>query len=141
MPIVLDTSVLLAGLTSPRGASYQILSQAIEGTLICAATPALWTEYEEQLHSERFLDRTPLSVTQIDDFLDYLASVIQPVRNEFVWRGILEEDAIVAESAYNANADVLVTLNVDHFQTIREQVSFQIQPPGEFLKIWKGQST
>ena len=136
MLIVLDSNVLFAGLISPHGASYQILSRVIEGAWTCAATPALWMEYEEQLHSERFGTLTPLSLVQIDDFLDYLASVIQPVRNDFVWRGILfdEDDAIVVESAYNANADALITFNVHHFQTIRDQVSFQIQRPGDFLK-------
>ena len=143
MLVVLDANVLFAGLISPHGASYQILSLAIGGVLTCAATPALWAEYEEQLHSERFLELTPLSLTQINDFLDYLASVIQPVRNDFVWRGILldEDDAIVAESAYNANVDALITFNVKHFQTLRNQVSFQIQRPGEFLKTYKEQQS
>lgn len=140
MLIVLDTNVLFAGLISPRGASYQILSLVIEGDLTCAATPALWAEYEEQLSSTRFRTLTPLSPQQVDDVLDYLASIVRPVRNDFVWRGILldEEDAIAAESAFNGNADALITFNVDHFRTIRNQVPFQIQSPGDFLKAWKG---
>ncbi len=139
MLVVLDSNILFAGLISSRGASYQILSLVLEGTLTCAATPALWTEYEEQLHSKRFLERTPLSLAQINDFLDYLASVIQPVQNDFVWRGILldEDDAIVVESAYNSNADVLITFNVRHFLTLRNQVSFEIQRPGDFLKTYQ----
>ena len=143
MLVVLDTNVLFAGLVSPRGASYQILSLTVKGALTCAATPALWAEYEEQLASERFRSLTPLLSQQIDDFLDYLASIVKPVRNDFVWRGILldEDDAIVVESAYNANADVLITFDLGHFRSIRDQVSFQIRQPGDFLQDWKEQQT
>ena len=139
MIVVLDSNILFAGLISSRGASYQILSLVVEGRLTCAATTALWAEYEEQLSSARFRSLSPLSTEQMDGFLDYLASIVRPVRNDFVWRGILldEDDAIVVESAYNARADVLITFDVHHFQAIRDQVPFQIQRPGEFLNTWK----
>jgi len=141
MHIVLDTNVLFAGLVSPRGASYQVLSLVVEGECTCACTPALWAEYEEQLSSERFRVLTPLSSREVDDFLDYLASIVEPVRNDFVWRGILpdEDDAMVVETAFNGNADVLVTFNTEHFKAIENQVPFRIQHPGEFLKTWRKQ--
>jgi putative PIN family toxin of toxin-antitoxin system len=139
MLIVLDTNILFAGLISSRGASYQILSHVIRGNLTCSATPALWAEYEEQLSSERFLGLTPLSRRQVSDVLNYLASIVEPVSNDFTWRGILldEDDAIVAEAAFNSRADCLVTLNIAHFETLREQVSFRILSPGGFLKAWR----
>ena len=109
----------------------------IDGGLTCAATPALWAEYEEQLSSERFRALAPLSGQQIDDVLDYLASIVKPVRNDFTWRGILsdEDDALVAEAAFNADADALITFNVGHFRALRAQVSFNIQTPGAFLRM------
>ena len=142
MRVVLDTNVLFAALVSSRGASYQILSLVLEGDLACAATPALWAEYEEQLSSDRFRELTPLSLEQVGDVLDYLASIVVRVRNDFVWRGILmdEDDAIAVESAFNAGADALITLNPRHFQAIQEQVSFRIETPGEFFRSWKEQS-
>jgi len=137
--VVLDTNVLFAGLISPHGAAYRVLSMAIDGNLTCAATSALWAEYEEQLSSERFRLLSPLSEQQVDDVLDYLASIITPVRNDFTWRGILadEDDALVAESAFNAHANTLITFNVAHFRALRGQVSFTIQPPDVFLKAWR----
>jgi putative PIN family toxin of toxin-antitoxin system len=137
--VVLDTNVLFAGLISPRGAAYQILSLVIHGDLTCAATPALWAEYEEQLSSGRFQALTPLSPQQVSDVLDYLASIVKPTRNDFTWRGILldADDAIVAEAAFNAGAEALITFNVDHFQVLRGQVSFKIQSPSVFLKAWR----
>ena len=139
MLVALDANVLFAGLVSSQGASFQILSLIVEGSLTCAATAALWAEYEEQLSSDRFREITPLSSEQIDNFLDYLASIVISVHNDFVWRGILldDDDAIVAESAYNANADALITFNTRHFRILQDQVSFSIQRPGEFLKTWK----
>lgn len=139
MLVVLDTNVLFAGLISPHGAAYRVLSLVIDGDLTCAATPALWAEYEEQLSSERFRALTPLSEQQVDDVLDYLASIVRPARNDFTWRGILsdEDDALVAEAAFNAGADALVTFNVDHFRVLHSQVSFKIQTPNAFLKSWR----
>jgi len=135
----LDTNVLFSGLISPHGAAYRVLSLVIGGQLTCAATPALWAEYEEQLTSERFRALTPLSEQQVDDVLDYLASIVRQTRNDFTWRGILsdEDDALVTESAFNASADGLITFNVAHFRILRGQVSFTIQTPDEFLRAWR----
>lgn len=139
MLVVLDTNVLFAGLISPYGAAYQVLSLVTAGRLTCAATPALWAEYEEQLSSARFRALTPLSAQQVDDVLDYLATLVRPAYNDFTWRGILadEDDALVAEAAFNAGADALVTFNTDHFRVLRGQVSFQVQTPDDFLKQWR----
>ena len=139
MRTVLDTNVLFSGLVSPRGASFHILDLIVEGECICLATTALWAEYEEQLSSQRFHQLTLLSIREVDDVLDFLASIVEPVHNDFVWRGILpdEDDAIVVETAFNGNADALITFNTGHFQAIGDQVSFRIQHPGDFLKSWK----
>lgn len=139
MVVVLDTNVLFSGLVSARGASNYILSEIINGELACAATSALWAEYEEQLSSERFRMLTPLSIEQVDDFLDYLAVVIRPVRNDFVWRGLLwdEDDAMVVESAFTANADAVITFNASDFKGIQDQISFQILSPGDFVALWR----
>lgn len=139
MLIVIDTNVLFSGLISPKGASFSILELAIAGEVNIAATPALWAEYEEQLSSERFVALTSLSRQDVDDILDYLASIVQRVRNDFVWRGILfdEDDAIVVESAYNASTDYLVTHNASHFVSIEDEVTFQITAPAGFLAAWR----
>lgn len=136
MLVVLDTNVLFSALISPQGGAYRVLSLVIDGELIAAATPALWAEYEEQLSSERFRALTPLSEPQVDDVLDYLASLVEPAHNDFTWRGLLADadDALVAEAAFNSGAAVLITSNIDHFLALRGQVSFKIQTPTDFLK-------
>ena len=68
MLVVLDANVLFAGLISPHGASYQILSLRDWRRIDLCSNACALAEYEEQLHSERFLELTPLSLKQINDF-------------------------------------------------------------------------
>ena len=137
--IVLDTNVLMAALISPRGASYVVLDSVVSGDNVIVATPALWAEYEEQLSSPRFRQLTPLERRDVDDILDYLASVVVTAANDFVWRGILpdEDDAMVVETAFNGDAEFLVTFNENDFTSIRHQVPFQIVTPAEFPRAWR----
>lgn len=135
--IVLDTNVLTAALISPFGASFRVLEKIVAGDLRVVATPALWAEYEEQLSGARFTSLTPLSRREVDDILDYLASVVEPVVNDFVWRGILpdEDDAMVVEAAFNGDADFMLTFNTTDFETVRGQVSFEIATPARLLAV------
>ena len=43
--VLLDTNVLVAGLTSSRGASYAVLQAIAASELEVAASVALWLEY------------------------------------------------------------------------------------------------
>ena len=47
MKLVLDTSVIVAGLRSDSGASYQLIELARRRSFELLATPALFLEYEE----------------------------------------------------------------------------------------------
>jgi predicted nucleic acid-binding protein len=47
MRAVLDTNVLVAGLSSRRGASHVLLRHALNRRLTLLVTPAPWLEYEE----------------------------------------------------------------------------------------------
>lgn len=62
MRVTLDTNVIIAGLYSRNGASYQLLKMAIAGELDFALSPLLVLEYEgkvaEKIRSG-FLRLTP----------------------------------------------------------------------------------
>jgi putative PIN family toxin of toxin-antitoxin system len=139
MKIALDTNVLMAAMISPHGASYAVLAALIDGEITIVATPALWAEYEEQLSSVRFRELTPLGREEVNDILDYLAAVTSPVANDFVWRGILpdEDEAMIVETAFNGDADFLVTFNERDFDVIKGHVPFQIAKPAAFLEMWR----
>ncbi len=53
MRVVLDTNIIISGLYSKRGASYQLLRAAISGDLPCAISPLLALEYEGKIHDKR----------------------------------------------------------------------------------------
>lgn len=50
MRVVLDTNIVIAGLYSKRGASYQLLKAAISGDLSFAVSPLVAFEYEGVIH-------------------------------------------------------------------------------------------
>ena len=52
MLVVLDTNIIISGLYSKRGASYQLLKAAISGDLPCAISPLIALEYEGKIHDK-----------------------------------------------------------------------------------------
>lgn len=53
-PVVLDTSVLIAGLLSPRGASAALVDAFFADRLKLAYTPAIFAEYAEVMARPEF---------------------------------------------------------------------------------------
>jgi len=82
MLVVLDTSVLVAGLRSRLGASAALLRQVSDGHPQITASPALFLEYEAVLKREGH----GLPREQIDGFLAELALCIRPAVIRFLWR-------------------------------------------------------
>ena len=52
MNIVLDSNIIVAGLYSKRGASYQLIKVALSGELSIAISPLVAFEYEGVLHQK-----------------------------------------------------------------------------------------
>jgi putative PIN family toxin of toxin-antitoxin system len=107
--VVLDTSVLVAGVRSRRGASFQLLSRIGTGAFDIAVSVPLVLEYEDALI--RHLTATDLSEDDVRDIIDYVCSVA--VRQEvfYLWRPILRDpgDDLVLELAIAANCDAITT--------------------------------
>ncbi len=64
MRYVLDTNVLVAALRSDSGASRELLSSAIAGTMIVLASVPLMVEYEAVLTRTDHLSASGLSVEE-----------------------------------------------------------------------------
>ena len=113
--IVLDTNVLVAGLRSRNGASFELLRRLPTGQYRLHLTVPLAMEYEDVLHRSGLL---PLPVDAIDAVLDMVCAVAvqQPVH--FLWRPQLRDprDELVLEAVVNASADYLVTHNLRDYQ-------------------------
>lgn len=133
--VLLDTNVLVAGLTSSRGASFVLLQAAAAGRLQMAASPALWLEYESVLKRDSIRDLHGFSVQRIDQFLSALAVWVHPVSLHYIWRPQLRDpgDEMVLEAAVNGQVSALVTHNVRDFSAAAPKFSLQVLTPAHLI--------
>ena len=131
--VVLDTSVLVAGVRSRGGASFQLLSRIGTGAFDIAVSVPLVLEYEDALI--RHLPATALSKGDVLDLIDYICSVA--IRHEvfYLWRPNLRDpnDDLILELAVAANCDAIVTHNVRDFADVR-RFGLRLLTSGAFLR-------
>ncbi len=132
MLIVMDTSVLVAGLRSRSGASAALLREVAANRVELAATPALFLEYEAVLKREEH----GLPLQYVDGFLAELALCIIPVEVRFVWRPQLTDadDEMVLEAAINGRAEAIVTHNRRDFERAAQRFGIEVLPPADLLE-------
>lgn len=131
--IVLDTNVLIAGLRSRNGASFQVLSLVGESAFELNVSVPLVLEYEEV--AKRESRALGLTHAEIDEVLDYLCAVATHREIYFLWRPVLRDaaDDMVLEVAVEAGCDIVVTHNVRDFAGA-ERFGVRALTPGEFLR-------
>src|SRR3984893_5018131 len=134
--IVLDTSVVVAGLRTQLGAGNAVLRLVATRRLVALATPPLFLEYEDVLKRPEQRLAHGLTPEAIDEFLAELAALVQPVEVHFLWRpqGRDPNDEMVLEAAINGQAEVLVTYNVADFALAGERFAIPIVRPADLLK-------
>jgi putative PIN family toxin of toxin-antitoxin system len=130
--VILDTCVLVSGLRSRRGASFQILSRIGQGAFELAVSVPLVIEYEDVL--SRQLSSLHLKAQDVSDLLDYICSVARQQSIFFLWRPLLTDpkDDMVAEVAVAAQCDAVVTFNTKDFGSIA-RFGIAVLTPGQFL--------
>jgi putative PIN family toxin of toxin-antitoxin system len=133
MRAVLDTSVMVAALRSDQGASRVLLVGALEERYRLLASVPLMVEYEAVLTRQEHLEAGGLSSGDMQDVLDAVASIIEPVRLAYLWRPTLPDaqDDMVLETAMNGRAEVLVTFNRRHFEPAASTFAVQVVSPAE----------
>lgn len=136
MKLCLDTNVLVSALTNSSGASRQILRSLAHGEIQAAASVAMFLEYEDVLKRPKILKQIKLSSLEIDEFLDGLAGLVDPVQPFFLWRPSLKDpaDEHVLEAAVNGNVDILVTFNLKDFQPHISHFGIDALTPRDALK-------
>jgi putative PIN family toxin of toxin-antitoxin system len=135
--IILDTNVIIAGLRSRRGASFELLLRVDDGSFrLCLSIP-LVIQYEAII--KRQSDQLGLSEQEIDTFVDFLCSVAEPVEIHYLWRPELSDpdDDMVLEAAVAGQCDCIVTHNTHDFQNAIH-FGIQIVTPGDFLVLIGG---
>jgi hypothetical protein len=83
-----------------------------------------------------------LRAQEVDDVLDALAAVIEPVALRFLWRPRLKDpaDEMVFETAVNGGADRLTTFNVRHLAEAAKVFGIRTGLPGAVLREIQGAS-
>ena len=134
---LLDTNILVAGLSSQSGASFALLGNALQGRFELLASPALWLEYEAVLKRPSIVALHQLASSTVDDVLNALAGRVTPVQSHYLWRPQLRDpkDEMVLEAAINGQASHLVTLNVRDFIPAASHWRIELISPGSFLNL------
>ena len=133
--VVLDTSVIVAGLRTRHGAANRVLRLVADGRLVLLATPPLFLEYEDVLGRPEHRLVHGLTPEAIEEFLAELAALVEPVGIHFQWRPQVRDpsDEMVLEAAINGRADALVTYNIKHFAVPGERFGIPILRPVDVL--------
>src|SRR5215467_683475 len=136
MRIVLDTSVVVAGLRTRLGAGNAVLREVAQRRLVPLASPPLFLEYEDVLKRPEHRLVHGLSLEAIDEFLAEFAALIDPVEVHFQWRPQTPDpnDEMVLETAINGRADAVVTYNIADFAAAAKRFKISVLRPADLLK-------
>lgn len=131
--IVLDTSVLVAGLRSRRGASYRVLTLLGNPEITTVISVPLVLEYEAVLR--RDAAELGLGEADVDDALDYICSISEERQIHYLWRPTLSDpnDEFVLELAVEAGCRYIVTHNVADFRGA-ERFGLAVVTPRQLLE-------
>jgi putative PIN family toxin of toxin-antitoxin system len=134
--IVLDTSVVVAGLRTRSGAGNAVLRLVASRRLVLQASAPLFLEYEDALQRAEQRLAHGLTLDQVDEFLAELAALVEPVELHFRWRPQVRDlnDEMVLETAINGRADALVTYNIADFAAAGRRFRIPVLPPADLLR-------
>ena len=137
MRIVIDTNVVIAGLYSKRGASFQILKAALSKNLEYVISPLVALEYigkVEDKVNEGLLDQPSeyyLAITKL--LVDNGIQILRPVLNRPTLKDITDDK--ILECAITGQCDYILTFNTKDFPNeILERYDLTAITPGEYIR-------
>ena len=136
MRAVLDTNVIVSGLRSRRGASYELLRLLRAGQWTLVLSNTVLGEYHEILHREA--DALRLSHADADAYLDVLCALAEQRTLTTAWQPAAADpdDEPFVQLAREAKVEYLVTYNVRDLAGAR-RFGVQVVRPAEFLSTIK----
>lgn len=138
--VVLDTNVLVAGLRSREGISFELLNLLPEQRFTLLLSVLLLLEYETVLKREEHLRASGLTTCEIDTILDVVCSCAKTIsRMAYTWRPQLPDpkDEMVLDLALNGQADAIVTFNRKDFVIATKSFNVSLWSPREFYEKLK----
>ena len=135
--IVIDTSVFISAIIGAKGSSRALLRQCFEGVYFPLMGNALFCEYEDVSKRSSILEKTPLSVEEVNKLLYSFFSICLWVPIYYLWRPNLkdEQDNHLIELSIAGNAEYLVTNNIKDFsQTELYFPQLNILTPQQLLR-------
>lgn len=136
--VFLDTSALIAGIASSRGAARAVLQLAEIGLIEVIVSRQVIVEADRNIE-----EKLPEMLNEYREFIELLAPVlIDDPRQKDVERFlkvINYDDAPILASAVSSGADFLITWDRKHFigKDIHTHSTLKIVTPGEFLKYFR----
>jgi predicted nucleic acid-binding protein len=120
---------------SRSGASWQLADWALARKFTLLLAVPLVLEYEAVLRREEHRKVHGLTMPQLDEVIESLVKVAEPVRIRFLWRPLLSDtrDDMVLETAVNGRADLLVTFNQKDFVAASKGFAHETVRPSEAL--------
>jgi putative PIN family toxin of toxin-antitoxin system len=140
MKVVFDTNIIISGLYSKRGASYQLLKAALSGKLPYAISPLIALEYEGKIHQKIEAGFLKISIRDCARILNALFAMASIVWEPLLIRPVLTDpaDDKILECAISGGCTHIVTFDKKHFPlAILAQYGIKVMNAGEFLKIWR----
>jgi putative PIN family toxin of toxin-antitoxin system len=135
--VVVDTSVFVAALLGPSGASRSILRACLDGRLSPLMGTALFAEYESLLSREALFRDCRLDRGQREAVLDAFLGICSWTVIYFSWRPNLRDEADnhLIELAVAGAARAIVTKNTRDFRSAELQFpGLRIMQPEELVK-------
>jgi len=138
LKVFLDTSALIAGVASSRGAARAVLQLAEIGLIEVIVSRQVIVEADRNIE-----EKLPKMLDDYREFMELLSPVlIDDPRQKEVERFlkvINYDDAPIFASAVGSGADFLITWDRKHFigKNIHIHSNLKIVTPGEFLKYFR----
>ncbi len=136
--VFLDTSALIAGIASSRGAARAVLQLAEIGLIEVIVSRQVIVEADRNIE-----EKLPEMLNEYRKFIEILAPVlVDDPQQKDVKRFLTvinPDDAPILASAVISDADFLITWDKKHFigKNIRIHSNLKIVTPGEFLKCFR----
>lgn len=136
--VFLDTSALIAGIVSSRGAAREVLRLAEAGLIDLIISKQVIVEADRNIES-----KLPELLADYREYVKILSPVLvddPPPKEVRKYASLINpDDAPILTAAVLSKAEYLITWDKKHFinSDVKRKVSVKIVTPGEFLEAFR----